>query len=99
MLKPQGIASSVGMVVRLFRALRRGKRPISDPSLEILHARLLLIHGRHRIGVTLDGEVFRVRPPIFLALQDDGLHVVGRRNPGGAEDRRQSEDDRTAAGA
>lgn len=75
-LRPGGIAHSAALILRLLIALRRGRRPIQDPALEILHARQLVIKGDHRIGVTLDGEVLRCQPPILIALQDEALRVV-----------------------
>jgi diacylglycerol kinase family enzyme len=75
-LRSRGLRGSARMVARGVLALWRGQRPISDPALEIFHARQLLIHCQHRIGVTLDGEVLRCEPPILIALQDDALRVV-----------------------
>jgi diacylglycerol kinase family enzyme len=67
---------AVALMARLIRHLFDGDRPIRDPALEIIHARSLIIHAPHRIGVTLDGEVLRCDPPVFVAVQDRGLRVV-----------------------
>lgn len=75
-LKPTGPFRSLALLLRLSFRVQLGKQPIRDGRLEILHAQQLLIHGQHRIGVTLDGEALRIEPPIFIAIQDEALRVV-----------------------
>lgn len=75
-LKPTGPMRSVALLLRLMFQVRRRDKPIRDRALEILHAQQLLIHSDRRIGVTLDGEVLRIDPPILVALQHDALRVI-----------------------
>lgn len=75
-LRPRGLVGTAALILRTLLSLRRREHPIRDRALEVLHARRLLIAGRHRIGVTLDGEVLRCAPPVFIAVQDDALRVV-----------------------
>lgn len=75
-LRPGGVAATTRLIARLLLSLRRRDRPISDPALEIFHARQLLISAAHRIGVTLDGEVLRCTPPVLVGVQPDALRVV-----------------------
>jgi diacylglycerol kinase family enzyme len=66
----------LGLLARMpIRVLRR-ESPAADPALEMLRARRILVQGDRRIGVTMDGEVFRLTPPLFLAAQAGGLRVV-----------------------
>lgn len=75
-LRPRGIPGTATLILRVLLSLRRREHPVRDPALEVLHARKLLIQGRHAIGVTLDGEVTRCEPPVLIALQDEALRVV-----------------------
>lgn len=75
-LHPRGVVGSAGLLLRTLLRLRTRRPPASDQALEVLHARQLLIQARHRIGVTLDGEVLRFRPPILIGVQEDALRVV-----------------------
>lgn len=75
-LRPSGRFGVLGLSVRFFKHLFRGNRPVSDPALEVIHARNVLIHASHRMGVTLDGEVLRLRPPVFIGIVDDALRVL-----------------------
>jgi diacylglycerol kinase family enzyme len=61
--------------------LLRGERPVDDPALEILHARTLLIHSPHRLGLTVDGEVLRSESPLFVSVQDEALRVIAPGHP------------------
>jgi diacylglycerol kinase family enzyme len=66
----------LGLLARMpIRVLRR-ESPAEDPALEMIRVRRLLVRAGDRIGVTLDGEVFRMEPPLFLAAQDKALRVV-----------------------
>lgn len=77
-VRPGGRFGVVGLLARLLLHLLRGQRPVADPALEVLHARRVLIRAKRRIGVTLDGEVMRCDPPVFVAVQDGALRVVAR---------------------
>jgi diacylglycerol kinase family enzyme len=79
-LRPGGRLGAATLLGRLIVHLLRGdERPIDDPALEVIHARSLLIHSPHRIGVTMDGEVMRFEPPLYVAVQDEALRVVTRK--------------------
>jgi diacylglycerol kinase family enzyme len=69
-------AAMLGFGARLVPQLFRSERPMTDPALEIHHARSVLIRGAHRLHVTMDGERFRFRPPVYVGVQDDGLRMV-----------------------
>lgn len=61
---------------RLSLAIRARSIPLADPGLEVLHARWVLIRARHPgVGVTLDGEIFRLTTPIFVGVADGALRV------------------------
>lgn len=75
-LRPGGRLGMVGLLARMLRHLRSRDRPVEDPALEVLHARSVLIHAARRVGVTLDGEALRCRPPLFVAVQEGALRVV-----------------------
>ena len=53
-----------------------GGMPPPDPAVEILHARRLVVRGRHHIGVTTDGEVHRLTPPLAVEIAAAPLRVV-----------------------
>jgi diacylglycerol kinase family enzyme len=75
-VRRRGRLGLLATFLRISLRLRRRDRPVEVPGLEVLHARRVLIRGRRRVGVTLDGEVTRCAPPVFLAVQDDALKVV-----------------------
>jgi len=64
------------LLIRLIPSLIGGARPLRNPALEIVHVRSLTIHSSSRIGGTLDGEIQRLDAPVFVGIQDRGLHVV-----------------------
>lgn len=66
----------MALLFRLGLRARSRARPVQDRALEVMHAQQLLIQADRRIGVTLDGEVLRCEPPIFIAVQQDALRVV-----------------------
>ena len=76
LLKPGTRINAVSIFYRIVSTLIRHGSLFDDPSLEILHATELLIHGSHRVGVTLDGEVRRFVPPVYIAIQPDALRVI-----------------------
>lgn len=77
-----GSWSGAALAARLLlRVLRR--RPVTpDPALAVLHTRRLLLRGEGTVGVTLDGEAFSLRLPLWLAVQEDALRVVVPRETG-----------------
>jgi diacylglycerol kinase family enzyme len=66
----------LALLARLPLRMLRRQPPAGDPGLEILRVRRMLVRGDHSVGVTMDGEIFRLRPPLFLAAQEDALRVV-----------------------
>jgi diacylglycerol kinase family enzyme len=85
-LRPRGRFGMVWLGFRFLRHVLTRNRPVSDPALEVLHARSLLIRSGGAIGVTLDGEVFRMEAPLFVGVVDGALKVVvpARENERGA---------------
>jgi diacylglycerol kinase family enzyme len=75
-LRPRGRFGMVWLGFRFLRHVLTRNRPVEDPALEVLHARSLLIRSAGAIGVTLDGEVFRLEAPLFVGVVDDALQVV-----------------------
>lgn len=75
-VRPPGRFGVVGLGLRFILHLLRGGRPVEDPALEVIHARSLVIRAAGRVGVTMDGEVLRLRTPIFIGVVDDALRVV-----------------------
>lgn len=71
-----GRFSTGAMLVRLLARQVRQGAPHHDAGLEVFHARKLLLRGSSPIGVTLDGEVYRWDPPIFIAIQKGALSVA-----------------------
>jgi diacylglycerol kinase family enzyme len=76
--RPSNRVEILGILLRLFFRIVRGERPAEDPALEVVHARRVVIHAAHPIGVTLDGETFRWHSPLHLGVQDDALWLVLR---------------------
>jgi diacylglycerol kinase family enzyme len=68
--------AGLGFLARLGAHMVRGRGPIRDSALEILHTRDLGLDSRHRIDATADGEVFRVVPPVTVSVRDDALRVL-----------------------
>jgi diacylglycerol kinase family enzyme len=77
-LSSTGRLGALALAWRIARHLLWGKRPIQDRALRVMHARSLLIHAPHAVGITLDGEVLRGVPPLYVGVQDDALRVVVR---------------------
>jgi len=75
-LKPGTRRGAVALLARLIRHLLVGRRPIQDPALRVMHAKNLLIHASHPVGVTMDGEVLRAVSPIYVGLQEGALEVL-----------------------
>ncbi|MGH7445683.1 MAG: diacylglycerol/lipid kinase family protein [Longimicrobiales bacterium] len=87
-LRKCGRLALLGFGTRMLAGLARGRRPIRDDAIEVLHTRRFTLDaGRHGVGMTLDGEATRVRGPAHIAVRDDALRVVtATRNVGQPED-------------
>ncbi len=75
----------IGFLGRFARHLVSPDRPLAERDVERLHARGLLLEARHPIGVTLDGEVITIDPPVFITVQQRALRVLV---PAGPPDQR-----------
>lgn len=76
-LRRSGRLALLGFGARMLTGLARGRRPIRDDAIEVLHTRhFVLDTGRHGVGMTLDGEAMRLRGPADIAVRDDALRVV-----------------------
>lgn len=75
-LRPGGRLGAVALLVRLFLVIRGRVRPVDDPALELLHARHLVIHADHAVGTTLDGEIDRIRTPLYVGVRDAALRIL-----------------------
>ena len=75
-LRPPGRFGIVSFLARMGLHLLHGRRPVRDPALEVLHARRVLVSSRRRVGITLDGEVARLAPPVFVSVRSGALRVV-----------------------
>jgi diacylglycerol kinase family enzyme len=65
-----------GLLLRLLPQLVRSDPPISDPALELYHTRSLIIRAPHGVNVTMDGERFRLQPPLYIGVQDLALRIA-----------------------
>ncbi len=68
-------AGLLGLGLRVLWRLARGERP-RTPGLEILHAPAFELSARRPVDIALDGEAWRVRPPIAFCLEPDALRVI-----------------------
>jgi diacylglycerol kinase family enzyme len=75
-LRSQRAAAGFAFLFRLGVHMLRGRQPVRDPSLEILHVRSVTIDSAHRIDGTADGEVVRLQPPIQVEVLDEALRVL-----------------------
>jgi undecaprenyl-diphosphatase len=66
----------VALVPRLLARLVRREGPVQDPALEIFHARRITLHARRRLDATADGEIFRLEPPVEIAIRDRAVRVL-----------------------
>lgn len=60
---------------RLFRHLKRGMK-LRDDRLDVVHTKKFTLDARKVIDVALDGEAFRMRPPLDFAVLENALRVV-----------------------
>jgi diacylglycerol kinase family enzyme len=75
-LRSQRAAAGFAFLLRLGVHMLRGRQPVRDRSLEILHARTITIDSAHRVDGTADGEVVRLKPPVRIDVRDDALSVL-----------------------
>jgi diacylglycerol kinase family enzyme len=75
-LRPGGRLRMSQLLLRLpLRSLLVGEPPQAG-ELELFHAHRLRLSARHRIGVTLDGEVRTVAPPAEAYVVPEALRVI-----------------------
>ncbi|MGQ0815574.1 MAG: diacylglycerol/lipid kinase family protein [Gemmatimonadota bacterium] len=65
----------VALSLRLMRHLKRGLEP-GDEKLDVVRARRLTLRSSRSIDIALDGEPFRMRPPLRFELRENALRVV-----------------------
>jgi diacylglycerol kinase family enzyme len=75
-LRSDSAAASLAFVLRLGARMALRRQPVRDRSLELLHAREVLIDSRSFLDVTADGEVMRLQPPVRVMMRDHALRVV-----------------------
>lgn len=75
-LRAQTALGAAAFLLRLGARLLRSGTPVRDPALEVFHARRLTLHARHRVDATADAEIFRLAPPVAIAVAADGLRVL-----------------------
>lgn len=75
-LRLRGTRETLPVLGRLVVRLARRERPDRDSAVEVVRARRLLLRAPDPVEVTLDGEVFRFRSPLWLAVQEGALRVV-----------------------
>lgn len=75
-LRPCGRAGLVGFLARFLVRLAGRERPREDRALELLRCRSFRLHGPPTIGVTRDGELDDLRPPLEVTLEPRALEVV-----------------------
>ncbi|HSJ15232.1 MAG TPA: diacylglycerol kinase family protein [Longimicrobiales bacterium] len=74
-LRAHGLAGAA-FGLRLSARLVRRELPVRDPALEIFHARRITLHARRRLDATADGEIFRLAPPVEIAIRDRAVRVL-----------------------
>lgn len=68
--------SILTLMLRTMVKLRRGAETPHDKALDVLHAAEFTLDSTHRIDVGLDGEPFRVRPPLRFRYERNGFKVL-----------------------
>ena len=68
--------SILALMLRTMMKLRRGAETPHDKALDVLHAAEFTLDSSHRIDVGLDGEPFRVRPPLRFRYERNGFRVL-----------------------
>lgn len=89
-LEPQNRLGLLALLGRLFVELRRRERPepVTEDggggfggALDLWHTHRLHLEAAGPIGVTIDGEVLRMAPPVDIALHGDPLIVLVPEDP------------------
>lgn len=68
--------ANVALMVRTMFKLKRGEQTPEDRALEVFHAARFTLDSPHRIDVGVDGEPFRLRPPLSFRYERDGVKVL-----------------------
>jgi len=66
----------VKTALRLVRHVKRGIT-LQDDRLDVVHTREFTLAARKAIDVALDGEPFRLQPPLEFAVLENALRVMG----------------------
>jgi diacylglycerol kinase family enzyme len=69
-------AAVVALMMRTMVKLKRGAETPVDRSLDVLHAVAFTLQSPHRIDVGIDGEPYRVRPPLNFRYEANALKVL-----------------------
>lgn len=69
-------AAIISLMARTLIKLRRGAETPEDRDLVVFHAASFDLESPHRIDVGLDGEPYRLRPPLRFRYQRQGLRVL-----------------------
>lgn len=76
-IRSGGPVAALRLLTRVSMAIRTRTNPHDDPGLDVTHARWMLIRSGHSgVGVTLDGEIVRLTPPVYIGVVDRALRVV-----------------------
>jgi diacylglycerol kinase family enzyme len=76
LLRPTTRRGLVAFMLRLIRMLVTSDRPVSDPALEILHARSIIVRGPEQLDTTMDGEIRVRRAPVYIGVREHALRLV-----------------------
>ena len=66
----------IGLSTRTLFRLRLGAETPEDPLLEVLHAPRFTLAAPHRIDVGIDGEAYRIEPPLHFRIERNGLRLL-----------------------
>ena len=78
-LAPRGgnvSAAIVALMMRTLVKLKRGAHTPEDRALDVFHAAAFTLDSPHRIDVGLDGEAYRLRPPLHFRFERHGVKVL-----------------------
>jgi len=68
--------ANLGLMLRTMFKLKRGEQTPEDRALEVFHAARFTLDSPHRIDVGVDGEPYRLRPPLSFRYERNGLKVL-----------------------
>jgi diacylglycerol kinase family enzyme len=66
----------ITLMLRTLVKLKRGEQTPEDRALEVFHAARFTLDSPHRIDVGLDGEPYRLPPPLHFRYSKDGVRVI-----------------------